>query len=472
MKIIISENQGFLLLVEAKIDDLFSKYCEKIQSVGYPCDTITKTIINNLDPTPTKKYLEWIIKNIVLGDDDVNVLYANVSEEILDYLRRFYGLSEKNQIENKDINLYKNFDELVTAVLEAEDRTSKKSLVGQYDKLYEDEEYVMVRPLTTEASCKFGVDTKWCIAARMDNAFSRYTEKGQNEFFFVIKKGAGRGIHNRLAVQMSNYGKITVWNSEDRIEDPKILNTLPNGITKIIDDRVKELKSNDVECYAEFENIGFLGFGKFFGRFKQITFDMNKDNFATYRQIKDDYKDGFYIINLNKSYDVNDGQKKVMFSLSFYYDEKKYKIISFSRYCTKNPIDSAMEFIAFVNERSLVFQKHTDRIKGKFQKRGGFVYWYPSNSTSTYTFENPEKSGQTTKAFIAYIKEQNSKGKPATQKGFVESLGKEYRSGYLSMFFGSIKDSGIVKRNKNGEYVLGPNYDVFMQGKLRRDFKK
>ena len=96
-------------------------------------------------------------------------------------------------IENKDINSYKNYEELTKVVLDAEERISKKSLTGQYDKLYEDNEYLMVRPLTVEASCKFGVDTKWCIAAKVENRFLQYTERGQNEFFFVIKKGAEIG---------------------------------------------------------------------------------------------------------------------------------------------------------------------------------------------------------------------------------------------------------------------------------------
>ena len=465
MRIKITENQHIFLLIEAKIDDLFEKYCTRIESVGYGCDVIKK-LVNNLDPTPTKKFLEWIIKNIVINDER-SIMLPDWANHVHDYILRFNDLINKNQIENKDINSYNNFDSLVKVVLDAEDRVSKKSLSGQYDKLYEDDEYLMVRPLTTDASCKFGVDTKWCIAAKVDNRFSQYTEKKQNEFFFVIKKGAGRGIHNRLALQITNYGRITVWNSEDRVEDTKILNTLPSGIVKIVNDRVKEIKNEDISCYERFEHIDSFYFGEELGEFKQTKFNVNKDIFALYKQELSDDADGFYFIAIAKSYGV-DNIKKITFTLGFNFNGKKYFLSNYTEYCTVDSAESAVSFVRNVNERFLTIKRRVAKIKGEFIKKGDFVYWYPENSASTYSFENPKEAGKTTKAFISYVKEQNSIGKPATQKGFVEGLGRKYYPGYLSQFFGSIKDSGIVVRNRKGEYQLGPNYEVYMQGKLRR----
>ena len=206
----------------------------------------------------------------------------------------------------------------------------------------------MVRPLTTEASCKFGVDTKWCIAAKVDNRFSQYTETDKNEFFFVIKKGAGRGIHNRLAVQITKYGRITVWNAEDRVEDPKILKTLPTEINKIINDRVNILKISDIDCYEKFNTVTSFDFGGELGVFIRTKFDPTKDSFALYTQEISDPSKGLYFVTLEKN-DAGES-RSIIFNLSFKYENRKYIIYQFRDYCNKNSIELASQFIRNVDD--------------------------------------------------------------------------------------------------------------------------
>lgn len=48
---------------------------------------------------------------------------------------------------------------------------------SEYKKLYENDKLVVVKPLTHQASCKYGSNTQWCIAARIPDYWDRYTKK-------------------------------------------------------------------------------------------------------------------------------------------------------------------------------------------------------------------------------------------------------------------------------------------------------
>ena len=127
MKIKITENQRILLLIESKVDDLITKYCDQLKKNDIPCDDELKSILIHIDPTPTKKYLEWIIKKIVLMDPE---MIFHAADQVLDNMKRFDDLSNKNQLENKDINSYDEYIDLQLAVINAEEKKSKKDLSG------------------------------------------------------------------------------------------------------------------------------------------------------------------------------------------------------------------------------------------------------------------------------------------------------------------------------------------------------
>ena len=63
------------------------------------------------------------------------------------------------------------------------------------------------------------------------------------------------------------------------------------------------------------------------------------------------------------------------------------------------------------------------------------------------------------------------KGMKATRKEFLEFINKPATPGYFSQFFSAIQDAGIVEKNRMGRsfyYTLGPNYEAFTQGTLKR----
>lgn len=100
---------------------------------------------------------------------------------------------------------------------------------------------------------------------------------------------------------------------------------------------------------------------------------------------------------------------------------------------------------------------------------GETTFWVPTNGASTFVFKYPQRENTTTSKFINYIK--NKPG--ATAKEFYkEVFDFDYYPGYNTQFWGSIKDSGIVKaeRGPRGrlKYYIGPNYKKWTKGKLER----
>ena len=76
--------------------------------------------------------------------------------------------------------------------------------------------------------------------------------------------------------------------------------------------------------------------------------------------------------------------------------------------------------------------------------------------------------GSMTQKFTDYLQDNP---KRTANQFYEDVLGYSRPRGHNNMFFASIKDSGIVKMERQGRqfvYSLGPNYDEWTRGKLLR----
>jgi len=97
------------------------------------------------------------------------------------------------------------------------------------------------------------------------------------------------------------------------------------------------------------------------------------------------------------------------------------------------------------------------------------TYWTTGNQSSTFQFKYPPRWNTLTRKFVDWVR-LNPGG---TKKEFyIEVLGKPYTPGHSAQFFQSIKASGIIETEKgpSGEYTykIGPNYEAWTKGKLKR----
>ena len=121
-------------------------------------------------------------------------------------------------------------------------------------------------------------------------------------------------------------------------------------------------------------------------------------------------------------------------------------------------------------KEKIVFKKSIDG--------DGKILFRILNSSSSYTFSNPKNMGKTTKSFLDYVMSCQLKDVKPTKKGFLESIGRSQSrggdiNGYLSTFFRSIVESGIVSKHTewNGNfnetwYSIGENFHHYLNGNL------
>ena len=260
MRIVLTEAQYEKLLSEGKLDDLLQKYDEEYE-----------WIINYFyeeDPTPTNKYFTWLSKVYI----DRNERGLETDEDGLLEMVKYF---DKNQhkFEKKDIYQY-TYDEFIQKYEEAITKMSKREIVSSgVEKLYEDDRYLLIRPKNKEASCKYGANTKWCIASVSNNYFDNY--KVNNLFFFIIDKlrqpieGKKKSQNYfKIAIQYEPYrydwqnkeqflmgsqkGDITFWNA---VDDAVSKGTVTKYVDKdLLKKFIELIKNYTYQLYLNFYN--------------------------------------------------------------------------------------------------------------------------------------------------------------------------------------------------------------------------
>ena len=179
----------------SKVDDLMVKY-PRVSNVTF------RKLVNG-DTTPTKKYLEYMLK---LWTSKVQG-YQNIpsSEALIKEVKLFDELLPYNS--NKDIysSEYNSFNALKNTNLAYWEIREEKSFVREdhVNVIYEDDEVLFVEPKTHKGSLRYGANTKWCTASKNNpGTFNSYINRGC--LAYLIDKAGNKG---------SNYSKLAFINS-------------------------------------------------------------------------------------------------------------------------------------------------------------------------------------------------------------------------------------------------------------------
>lgn len=178
---------------------------------------------------PFEKYFLQIIK------------YDWLSEEYFNNIHEFIELNERKLIDNCDVTTIKLEREVSSLVSVANIKKITKELEKEIVKLFEDDLWLVLRPLTWESSKKYGSGTKWCTTnVKSPKYFSRYSK---GVLIYCLNKVDG----NHVAVHKEIDGDKTLsfWSVID-IRIDSIETNLPNQIMDIIKENVfGELMSNE-----------------------------------------------------------------------------------------------------------------------------------------------------------------------------------------------------------------------------------
>ena len=141
-----------------------------------------------------------------------NYFAEHFSTDTYQTLKEFMSYMEKDQIENKDVSTYNDLEDIRGAVTLASMKELTKDLEGQVIKEYEDEKWVVVRPLTFSSSAKYGASTRWCTTYQKEkNYFEKYWRRGILVYF--INKQTGYKFAGYKGIDGDS--EFSFWNAED-----------------------------------------------------------------------------------------------------------------------------------------------------------------------------------------------------------------------------------------------------------------
>lgn len=198
--------------LEDRLKSAFHKWCQKIYSDWDKpeSDRMAKTI--RRDIIDADGWVEQLDRYGVDFEDPYSELYKK-TEELYDK-KDYEGIhkliakmkcdravdmeqfkewvSYRNQAKSPDIFQYKSFNELRDEISKAKEKSFTKKLKKaspgkDYKKVYEDDDMVVIVPLTHVGSCKYGQGTRWCTASKTHpQYFEGYKERGV--LFRILQK--------------------------------------------------------------------------------------------------------------------------------------------------------------------------------------------------------------------------------------------------------------------------------------------
>lgn len=181
----------------------------KIDEIRVKYPSVTKATFEKLveaDKTPTKKYLDYMLK--IWHNRDIQPITVTTTK-IIQLVTLFDELLPF--IVNKDIYSkdYSDLSTLKCVVENAELVKDEKSFVREehVNVLMENDDYMLIQPKTHKGSLKYGANTRWCTASKKDpEVFKRYNRNGFL-VYLIDKKGDKQKNYEKIAFYMEYHAR-------------------------------------------------------------------------------------------------------------------------------------------------------------------------------------------------------------------------------------------------------------------------
>jgi hypothetical protein len=313
MKALITENQFKKLktyLNEISVQDAYAKYYNDISQDDYSsiieADPFSKP--NFLSP-----YAKWLLglyknKNLKLED-----LY-----KATEYITTFNTIKPRLSLDKKDINKFKSLPDMFNVIkpymesgenIQSSTSLEKEIKQKETKKIYEDDKWLVIEPLTERSACYYGKNTQWCTAAKENNYFDDYNKQGP--LYINIDK-----VNNEKYQFHFESGQFMDENDRDinLMEFIDKNQSLRNFYNEFLKDKVKNVNFEDMDitnsgCYLHVKDWSY-----FRNVFEQSRHHKNPADFLN------DFEDSYYDNHLysegeiKRDYfdDINESNKKIM----------------------------------------------------------------------------------------------------------------------------------------------------------------
>ena len=494
-----------ILIQEGRKDDLYKKYSEKFKEYSQILDLV----LNDEFITQTNfKYADFFLKNLHPNSDSEE--FQHMISLIKDF-NRF-----QQSLDVKDINKY-DIPQLVDA-LEKHKENSKSQQKKSFDtsgakKIYEDKNLLIVRPLTYEASCKYGSGTKWCTTMSYDSSyFDSHTSKDQALYYIILKKFNRDNKFYKIAIHITPNTETWYDSSDEKMSErekevfnlgaPKVIETIKNDYSEYIKERGQSFfkKLFDFNNY-KFEDVS----SAFKGTKNKIGLEFQKPDIvpdmpghATMElniSVDEENIDQYLVlitydvgskINFNIGYSGDNFEIEPEFDFGIENVSTYMSVFSsFIKNTSPEEIKSMFNELCWTITKQVVYRmKNNSEFMSSIH--GGNAVWTPNRSSYGFTFKR--KDSGLIKKLVDYL-DSDKKG---TKLDFLVDIGslqkkdvngKPYYShknqnnwqipsafrGQLSGLFNSARLAGILDYDKKGnQFYLkkGPNFKAFKSGQL------
>ena len=482
--------------------------------VGTNIQGVLTHFIQN-DPSGNNKYLMWMVKKYVdpeergTSPNDISSIvkrfHKNVDRLSVAFIMNMNIFDPSSRISTspKNIDSYDDLSQLERVMDEVDSIQTRKEKETEakagVDKLYEDDRWLLVKPNTFEGSCYYGSSTKWCTTSK-DNPthFDDYSSRGN--LFYIIDKSHELGDFYKIALFKSFGDEVDEW--YDRADNKLGVET-KDAIYSMLPQKLVTafLDSHDNSRPPEPEDLTLDDF-----RDKLVAHMLSNPKLQTLST-----QTGVWKWNLDQQNDVWNweseessreedildvqatpfwqGNNEIPIDfIARNNDEESYQIVVGPRTGMEIPGITQSDYLSSNHtndqyrhrpddwrERIFLQQIYFPNLKKflnkdffKFILDSDFSTWTPQSYVSTFKFKYPPREGTMTQRFVDYLKQNPRK---TSNQFYEEVLGYSRPRAHNNMFFSSIKDSGIVKMERQGRqfvYSLGPNYQAWVEGKLRR----
>ena len=158
----------------------------------------------------------------------IHTLLHTFNSDFVQSIMSFVAAAENNQLPGLDVTKINEVSEISELMSLIQLKNISKKLQKQAIKDYEDDEWLIVRPFTGEASQKYGYGTKWCTSSESyQGHFFSYTEEGK--LVYCINKINGKKIAVYYKKNKDSTTELSFWNMvDDRVDS--MLSELPEPI--------------------------------------------------------------------------------------------------------------------------------------------------------------------------------------------------------------------------------------------------
>ena len=513
-----------MLILEGRKENVFNKYESQIRAgrklVSNYLDNGSAYDFLVTDPFMIQsnyKYLDELMRIYLV----MNEFYASSEKQSLttreafnfimkerEYLTRvinaleFFESNKKKFKYNQFTDYIKNeaLDDFLKEYKKLKSEREKKKELEikktQVTRIYEDEDILVLRPLTYEASCIYGASTKWCTASKqsMDH-FLNYTSTG-GLYYIIFKKIPSENIYHKVAIYKTETGQ-TWWDSVDQKMDGKqivsIISALPSDVMPLI--------SQDFDTEYPVDPIVIDAFN-------------SQYSFTAQRELANQDVIGKWEFGVTFSSPKVESETETSVKCEVFI-EKEFQEVPIGTYLMKNEIEYRTNFVNFYVVPQVISEDMGISLKGPIDLSVPLGHKIPRNFFNEYgmklfsrIYEQITRNEKFIKAITpkdviiskspktdaGYTFEKRSgvigellkwldSGKTGTKTDFLIDIGKlDYRDGqfytkgsnspivargYLSPLFSTAKAAGIIDYKKDGQRFLmtkGPNFEKYKSG--------